>query len=334
MNKYFGQQNMTLNRTQSMMQRSWAREDWGYSDQTRALQWGWQQEDYAEESRFLTGRARRKATRENERATTMHNLQEDQIDRERGRQEELWALEDKRYELQKKQFEESYKLQQRQLDASKKYYEENFELQEKQTKLARQHYEAEIKLQREAAKAAAEHANRQYKLQQTMVQMQIASQHFEGSLKSVADNGFEKLKQALLDINPLLVEMANNINALMSGGGASGGSGGGSGSGIGQEGGGGGGSGDTTGDPIPMAHGGRIFKGQRATINEIGRETFIADRDGTILPSYSYGRIPSEYMLPEQTDRKNEPKPTIVHVYIGNEQIHDYVVKTMNNEIE
>lgn len=242
--EYFGTAFMQMNRKQSLMQREWTQEDWGYSDQVRGLQWGWKQEDFAEESRFMTGRARRKAERQNERDTTLHNLEGDQIDRQRGRQEELWKLEDERHKLQKQQFEENLKMQQRQLNASKEYYEENFKLQERQTKLSRAHHEAEIALQRRAAAAAAQHAERQYRLQQTMAQVQIATQHFQGTLKTVADNGLESVKAKLLELNPKLLEMAGYLDIISKipfgttgGSGGGGGAGGGGGGGLGGGGG-------------------------------------------------------------------------------------------------
>lgn len=330
MNMKFTTQNMGLNRTQSLLQRGWTREDWQQNDMVRGMQWGWQQEDYGEESRFLTGRSRRKAERDNERATTMHNIEEDKIDKDRSRQEVLWKLEDDRFNIQKKQFEESSKMQQKQLDASRKYYEENFDLQNKQTQLSRKHWEAEVKIQRQAATAAAQHAEKQFKLQQTMVQLSIASQHAQGQLKTIADNGLEAFREKLIQINDLLITIGRQELPSSGGGSTTGGSSG-------------GGSGGGGGSGYRMAHGGNARSGSKLIVNEIGEEEFIPDRNGKIIPTYREGsvhaslseEIANNFFIPTQSASASQGGGSkIVNIYIGNERLKTFVLDAVQSELE
>lgn len=332
MNYQFGKENMGLNRQQSTLQRSWAREDWQTNDMMRNMQWSWSQDDFAEESRFMTGRTRKKAEKQNERDVTMHNLQEDQIDKERARQEKLWKLEDQRYEVQKRQFEESYKMQLRQLEASKEYYQQNFKLQEQSTKLAREHWNEEIKLQREAAKQAAQHTKEQFRLQQTMAQVSVATQIFEGRLKTAADSGFEALKNALLAINPLLIQMAENLKSIPTNTGASGGSS------VGVNIGGGGNTNQktntTTKPKTPAAHGSRVQRGDTRLVGENGPEEFEADEPGRIYASYDFSRATPEIIPLRQVATPQGSSEQKIVIYIGNEQISDFVTRVVGNSID
>ena len=110
----------------------WAKEDWAVSDQVRNMQWGWQNEDFEENVRFASGRDRQLMVREQERATTMHNVEGDQIDTQRERQEELWNLEEEQFEIGKARFEESVTWQEDKFEREKSYFEQGMELSEEQ----------------------------------------------------------------------------------------------------------------------------------------------------------------------------------------------------------
>ena len=214
------QQQMTLTR-------SWAKEDWGYQDQTRNMQWGWKQEDFAEESRFMTGRQRKLAERQMGRETTLHNLETDQIDKTRARQEELWKLEDQRFDLQKKQQTESLDMQQKQLDLQKKYFEEQKKLQAEQIKEERKYQKEQQKIQQEQLnlqKKQAE-ATRQLALDtrkwQTYIQavggqMNLLTEEGMAEFSAAMDNILEKVKK--------LYDITVSDPAQSSSGGSSGGS--------------------------------------------------------------------------------------------------------------
>jgi hypothetical protein len=127
------QQDDFATRAQRMgMSRSWQREDWAVSENVRNMQWGWQQEDFQENIRFATGRDRRRMIREQERATTMHNIEGEQVDKQKERQEELWALEDEAFEKAKARHEQQVEWQNERFELQKQHFEENMELQEEQ----------------------------------------------------------------------------------------------------------------------------------------------------------------------------------------------------------
>lgn len=169
----------TANYNYSLMQRGWTQEDWQYQDQTRALNWGWQMEDMDESIRYSSGRQRRIAVRNKERATISHNLEEEQIDKTRERQEKSWALEDERYqktreytlelqgldkesyELNKKHREEMFALDKQEYARKIKEFKESYALQTQMTELSRKYQKEQLDLQLQAAGVASKAATDQ-----------------------------------------------------------------------------------------------------------------------------------------------------------------------------
>ena len=82
------------------LQRRFALEDRQTDDQMRGLQFSFQMEDLDEAIRLSGGRDRRSLIKQRDRVTTVHNLEEQQIERNRERQELLWAREDERFDKQ------------------------------------------------------------------------------------------------------------------------------------------------------------------------------------------------------------------------------------------
>lgn len=203
----------TIQQTQMNLTRTWAKEDWGYQDQLRNMQWGWKQEDFAEESRFMTGRQRKLAERKMGRETTMHNMEGDQIEKQRARQEELWKLEDERFNLQKKQQLESLAMQQKQLDLQKKYYEEQKKLQAEQVAEERRYAKEQYALQQKQLALAEEQARAAHEHEEAVFQMQLAIMSMGGELNTLSGEGMEKLRIGLagvLDQINLIYEAGTN----------------------------------------------------------------------------------------------------------------------------
>lgn len=222
-------ENFSMNMRSTNLQRGWERQDWSLQDMQRDRAWGWKVEDFNEESRFMTGRQRKLAERQMGRETILHNEDEDRVKKERDRKKELWRLEDQRFEIQRKHFNESAKMQDEQLEKSREFYEQRKKLEEEQVRIQRQYQKEQMQLQRESAKIAAGYAAENLKLQRTMAQLEIATRLTQAQLSTVADDGFSNLREALLDINPELERMIDQLLRVSGGSGSGGGSGGGSG---------------------------------------------------------------------------------------------------------
>ena len=87
-NQQWGE-NFALNKQTAVVQRGFTQADWSYNNQMRDLNWGWHEEDYAENSRFMTGRQRKLADRQEKRDTITHGLEGDNIDRQKQQQQRM-----------------------------------------------------------------------------------------------------------------------------------------------------------------------------------------------------------------------------------------------------
>lgn len=335
-------ENMGMNKRQSLTQRSWTSEDWARDDQTRQLQWGWKVEDFGEESRFLTGRERKKAERQFGRDTIMHNLEEDKVDTQKSRQQELWKMEDDRFNVQKKQFMQSIEMQRESLDRNKQYYEDRKKLEEQEIKFQREHYKQQTALQKEGAKASADWVREQLKLNKTMAQMQLATTMYDGQLRLLEDN-LTAAKDALVALLPALEAIAG-VSAP--GSGSSGGTppppAGGPGGGGTRPGGGGGNM------PVPNARGGDLRKGVVQTVGENGWEFVI---DGRVIPHAQSKAMAAQGVRSGQLtssvagiasdnamnyypqDKKSSSQPGPIAIYIGDHEIKGFIVKTIEGEL-
>lgn len=232
-------QDLSIDNRSRMMQRDWTRQDWGYQDQTRDLNWGWQQQDFTEEKRFLTGRQRKIAERQQDRATTMHGLEGEQITRQRSRQEtlwaledervarnidrqrQLWALEDERFALQKRQHNEQAKMQQESLDKSKEFYELNRTLEEKRIVFERQYQTEQLALQQANLDLQVQQSQTQYEFSQTMMQLDIYMETVNGQLKTLTDDSLTgvlgkitSIVDQLLRLNDMNIPTGSSNNSI------------------------------------------------------------------------------------------------------------------------
>ena len=138
---------MKLGRTQQLMQRGFAREDWATQDNVSALQWKWKTEDYQEQARFMTGRDRSMAERNRGRDTIMHNIEGEEKDKGRSRQENVWKLEDKRFRLQESRQRQDIEFERELMGISREQFElrkEQLEIQRTQLDLGREQYEIQV----------------------------------------------------------------------------------------------------------------------------------------------------------------------------------------------
>jgi hypothetical protein len=327
-------ENFSLNRQQTLMQRGWAMQDWGYQDTTRNLQWQWRQEDYAEQARFMTGRDRRLAERGMKRETTMFNLETEQIDKQRERQKEMWKLEDERFKLQKKHFEEQMVMQEEQQDMMRKFYAERIALEEEQIKLqrAQQVQQAEYQKQSLGIQAAMLAAQKEYseiqsgiELANLAIQSGIADvQAKQSGLVTLTEDNIEAVFASLNDwIARVLgtlgggppVPTTTNPPHSQSGY-------------IPEE--------DIESDPPTHggAHGTFVSAGQGTVVSEEGLiEFFTPQNSGTIIPLKSFNAWTTTVM-PSQKPVVETSTPKTINIFIGDQHLKTFVLDAIDEALE
>lgn len=198
--------NLQFSYDTSLLQREFTEQNWGYEDQTRALQFGWTMEDLNENIRYASGRQRRQLIKQRERAAMMQSLEEGQIEQTRSQQEALWGREDERYKVQeeyirklidldkeqyqigedqrleaialdkeewqlsKERREENYKLDKEQYELSVRRREEMFELDTRQFELSREQRIAMFELDKEQFELTKERRLEFYNLEREELQ--------------------------------------------------------------------------------------------------------------------------------------------------------------------
>jgi hypothetical protein len=86
-----------FDRQTSLIQREFAREDYQFNSQTRALNQGWEAEDMNEKIRRSSGYERAMLIKQRDRQTLSNNRENQQAETQNERQEQMWAREDERY---------------------------------------------------------------------------------------------------------------------------------------------------------------------------------------------------------------------------------------------
>lgn len=295
-------ENFAMNKYQAQTQRGWQREDWQFQDQQRGMQWQWRLEDFNEEVRFMTGRQRKLAERGMKRETITHNLEEDQIDRQKSRQEVLWKMEDERFAIQKKQFEDSKRLQEEQLNMAKKFYEEGKKMQEELVKLQRAEWVENMNLQKASIGLAAKQAEEQKKVNDAMLAFMTFQSDIQG-LQEIIANGDDTQKRGAIEaINAIIVKW-NELRASL---------------GLPpvptQQIPGSGGSGTPTpsnpgDDPLPQQQfAGTTFAGTTTFSNPWGNTTTI----------------------PKQSERDQQ---VVIPIYLGGKKIDEYIVNVVDKRV-
>lgn len=217
-NFQYQQQSMDLQRSQfydsqslqqrgSRMNRSFTQRGWEFEDEMRDLQWGWQQEDYAEESRFMTGRQRRLAERNMNRATIMHDLQGERTEEQRSQQEQLWDLEDERFKMTREHFEEQMDLQEENFEKMQEFYEQRKKLEDQMQELQRAYFIEQNKLQKESAGLQAAQAALQREMAEEQEKMNNFLQDQQGRL--------ELQRTTWQDIGEYLLQIAEEMADIL-----------------------------------------------------------------------------------------------------------------------
>jgi hypothetical protein len=200
---------------QTQIQRQWSREDWQMSDQQRGLQWGWQMEDMEENIRMTTGRTRRKAVQGRERATTMHNLQEEQIDTQRERQEEQESWQDEAFQKAQERFEQGVEWQDEAFDRTRRNFMESMNLQQRDHRKSMEFMLERRKLEDEQTKMQREFTLKQMDLQQRALGVQAAQIKLSQEYQVIADteraNQKEREAEALEALDTQLTRALNRI---------------------------------------------------------------------------------------------------------------------------
>jgi hypothetical protein len=296
------QENIQLQRRQTLTQRGFTMQDWAFQDTTRNLQWQWRQEDFGEQVRFMTGRERRLSERGMERETTMFNLQGDQITRKRDQQQELWQLEDERFELQKKHYQETRDLQQEQMDKAVEFFEQRTKLEEASRELQRAFFIEQNKLQMAAAGAAAHYATKMKEARDDMFEFGVEQAENIAKFGMVIEDT-ETLTELLTKyVDTAIFKIRMALKEL-------------------------GGTNDT------RAGGGIVLAGGSYIVGEDEPELFKPLVSGVIIPKQKledpwYNTV---FGGGGSTQRVVSGSPTI-HVFIGNQEIKDYVVETVDEE--
>lgn len=331
-------ENWLLNRQQSQMQRGWTQADWSYQDQVRGLQWQWQQEDFAENIRFMTGRERRLATRQMERQTTMFNLEGEQIDTQRSRQREMWELEDERFDMQKRHFEEQRQLLEENMEKQKEFYEEGRELQEQATELQRAYFIENHKLQMAALGAQAGYAAEMKKAQDEMILLQQEQDKVQGKYRVAMSLEEAFINNVVAGLNHLIKHGHDLWEKIQKG------------TAIPgftnpystDTGGDGGGEYDPGDSESPRQGGGPLMAGRRATVGEAGIEYIKARVPLSVIPNNEVQAIgmggqtlrdPWDRNFRMQSPRGGGTAPQTIIINIGNHRLGEFVVSAVKEDL-
>jgi hypothetical protein len=329
---------MGLQRRGQLMQRGFAMQDWAWQDQTRAMQWAWRQEDFAENVRFMSGRERRLAERGMERETIMFGMEGERIDEQRSRQKEMWALEDARFDMQKKHFNETRQLQEENMDKQKEFYLEGKKLQDEMIKLQREYQMKQLELQKASIGVQAEYAQKMKEAQDAMVALGDEQEDNNARWKLAQTRQVELINTIIDGVNHIIEHAPDAFASILDGNGQKI-------PGFTPKGGNGGGS--NKGGNVPMATGGPSMPGRYTVVGDAGMELVKSSVPQHVFPSNETFAA----MLGGAENMLNDPwaqtvvstlgggsagarTPTTVVINIGNERLGEFVLSTVNNALE
>lgn len=299
-------QSEALNLAGTYMQRGFTQGDWDFQDQTRNLQWNWKKSDFAEEVRFMTGRQRRIAERQNTRENIMHDLEGEQIDKKRQQQKQLWALEDQRFALDRKFREENRAFSEEQIRRQEEYYLKGKELDDEQLELTRKY-----QLEGLALQAGALAVQQQYSEQLAEEEGKLAGiQEYQNSMISAWERMISTLGTA--EILKLFFKLiGENWNFGNGGANYEGGTGG------------------------KRANGGHVIAGKDYLIGERGPEIFTPITSGRIEPLGQGNPWASTEMFSSSgsVGRGGGGATTIV-INLGNQKLGEYVIRAVKENLE
>jgi hypothetical protein len=293
------------------MQRSWAREDWGWQDMTRNLQWGWKREDFEEEVRFMGGRQRKLAERQMRRETTMFGLEGERIDTERKRQEESWDLEDERFDIQRKHYEQSKKLQEEAMEMNRRFYEEQKKMQEEQVKLERAFYVEQQKLQEQAIGTSLYYAQLQHDNAMAMLGLQDLQDTTIANSRILSEKQAAWMADMISTLDSMLIRSRElkRIHEHISG------------------------YADDEDMEGGRAGGGQVSANATYLIGERGPELFKPYATGLITPTHQLQNPWDTSIV--GSSRSTDKRPVIhLAVNIGDERLGTYILDTVQEALE
>ena len=308
-------QNIAFQEKQVSTERGFAKQSIGLQIETRDLQWGWQQQDYAEESRFMTGRQRKLADRQMGRASIMHDVQGDELSLQITQQKANWKLEDERFAIEKQQFAQNKQLQQEQLNASvkffeegktlqidarnlqRKYYEDNFLLQERSLQENKTYYEFQYQQQVAMFKAEVQHATVVHTIQEEMLAMTINAKDMKTVVDDLNSKGWPITIDYFKQLQSIMQSYKTGLGAI-------------------------------TG----KAAGGAVFQGIPEMVGEYGPEMFTPSTSGTIAPNAIHNG--SSYFVPANNfSAQSSGQRQTINVYLGNELLKTFVIDTITGAV-
>ena len=324
-------ENMAIQKKGTEVNREYAIQNWNFQDETRDLQWGWKQEDYAENIRFMTGRQRKIADRQQKRDTIMHGIEGEQIDSQRDQQKENWKLEDERFALQKKQFEEQKKMQQESLDKQREFFEERKNLELQQRDLQRAMWVEQMALQQQSIQIQAEYAAQNFELQKITIGLQQAQAEYAArtreSQQAIQDeantttecawNMWNITGEAIVAITQKAIEfksIVENINVR-------------SGS-VAPE----GYEYNPDGTYTKRATGGRFAAYEDMLVGENGPERITFDRSGSVTPGGSWNPW-NQSVLNSEPSSNSSSQPINIVLNVGNQHLGKFIIDHVSNEI-
>ena len=248
----------------------------------------------------------------------MHDLEGEQIDKQRERQRELWKLEDERFNVQRNQQREQTRFQQESIRMQEKFFEERKRLEEEQVKLQRAYATEQMRLQEAALGVQAAAAQEQIK------QAEAMRLFGEFATRAAAQGSIfnEDTQLAILavvsELNPAFKELYDTLKQMVALAKLRGSGGGGS-----------------TKDPSePMQHGGTIRAGELGTINETGIGEMIRPYfTSEIIPMNKFDPWQHGVILPTM-DKGSKGSPIILTINVGGKTLKQIVLEAVDKEID
>jgi len=327
------------------MNQAWAQEQWGYQDVTRQMQWGWKQEDFQENVRFTTGRQRRLAERQMGRETIMYGLETEQINKEREHQKDVFRLQEQQFNLERKHFGENQKMQEESMALQRKHFEENQKFQLEGIKQQRAFYEERKAIEEESIKLSREYQQEQMKLSQTQLEAQkkyAADMHqmaidmtklgqtqedivgkFQEGAKFEKEfiDGILAAETSVTKIHDMWIEIAKSLGLDLSSSGSGG-------QAASKE------ASNLRKPKKGRALGGYLSSGEPSEVGEAGREIFVPETSGTIIPMTKLHN-PWQDLLGTRNMKLQDSKrePLTLHLHVGGQYLGKFIIDTVEKEL-
>ena len=310
-----------LQRTGQLRQRQWVMQDRAFEDTTSALQWQWQQEDFDENLRFMSGRQRQGAERGMERRTIMRGLGETQKEQERDRQEEMWALQDEQFTMQREHYEENRELIEENMEKQREYYEEGKKLQDEMIEAQRAYQMAQLGLQERQIELQEKYTTDMNELQDVSRLIREHNQDIVASFSKMLDLEPGKFFDNIMRGLKILFSMENASDvtkSILSGGVIEGGQ-----------------------SRMPgYQSGGDMIPGMSFILGETEAEMVRPGVFGSVVTQNDFrqaARLNNDRWNDSSSFAESGSKlggQQVLNLYIGNKKIKQFIVDTISEELE